>query len=319
MMKRLLGFLLAALVLACGPGRADDGGFVTSAYDPSKLSEADLKMTEAIATALEGLEVEGWKHTGVERYTPEGMYDKINGRSELYLSYGTSGLAFCRMVGGAGEIEIFLYDMTEPVQAYGVFGVERFEEGEPLEIGEAAYRSRGDVFFRKGRFYATFVASDDTPELHAAEESIGKALAARLDSETGELWGVKVFTAPQFDAGSIKYFNADAMSLEFMPQTYTAESTGEFNGATITYFVRMPADEAAIRETLDRYRAYFGQYGESTSEFEDDGHSFLLCHLGGGYYDAVFATPRYVGGVTAVKGEDAAREAVVSFSDWVRN
>ena len=51
--------------------------------------------TETIAQALEGLKPEGFaQKSPVERYTEVNLFEKIDGRSELFHSYDVTGMAF---------------------------------------------------------------------------------------------------------------------------------------------------------------------------------------------------------------------------------
>src|SRR5690242_7875393 len=63
--------------------------FVGSATDdPPRITPEMRAETETIARALEGLTPEGFtKKSLVERYTEANLYEKINGRSELFHSY----------------------------------------------------------------------------------------------------------------------------------------------------------------------------------------------------------------------------------------
>jgi hypothetical protein len=307
-----MGVVLTACLCAGAAVAEEYGEFVATAYDPSKLSEADMKTTAPIAEALEGLTApEGWTVSGVERYTPESMYDKINGRSELYLSYGTTGMAYRQFAGAGGDFEIFLYDMTEPVRAYGVFGIERFEEGDALDIGEDGYRSRGDIFFRKGRFYATIATMGEGAELEKATEAVARALAERLEGGASEIWGEEFFMEKAFPGRKVKYFHSDAMSLDFMSETFTADV--EVNGVSVTYFVSRPGSKELLEERLQDFLAYFEKYGTAVTEHKNDGYTYYLCDMGGGYFDAVFINGSLLGGVTTVKGEDVVHKEMESF------
>src|SRR4051794_24223423 len=63
--------------------------------DPARVTSEMKARTETIARALEGLTPEGFTKKGlVERYTEANLYEKIDGRSELFHSYDVTGMAF---------------------------------------------------------------------------------------------------------------------------------------------------------------------------------------------------------------------------------
>ena len=97
--------------------------------DPARVTSEMKAKTETIARALKGLTPEGFTKKGlVERYTEANLYEKIDGRSELFHSYDVTGMAFVTFSKADDPskfIDVFLYDMTTPLGAFGVYSVER--------------------------------------------------------------------------------------------------------------------------------------------------------------------------------------------------
>ena len=91
---------------------------------PGRITPEMKAKTETIARALEGLTPEGFgKKSLVERYTEANLYEKINGRSELFQSYDVTGMTFVTFskADDPGKfIDVFLYDMTTPLGGVGV-------------------------------------------------------------------------------------------------------------------------------------------------------------------------------------------------------
>src|SRR3954471_3662893 len=131
-MNRLLAAILLVFTI---PAAAQD-----SVKDgPSRITPEMKAKTETTARALEGLAPEGFTKKGpVERYTEANLFEKIDGRSELIQSYDVTGMAFVTFskAGGPSEfIDVFLYDMTSPLGAFGVFSVERPPGSKSIPIG----------------------------------------------------------------------------------------------------------------------------------------------------------------------------------------
>jgi hypothetical protein len=90
-MKRLLAAI--PLVFPVFVAAQDSVGSVKDA--PPRITPEMKAKTETIARALEGLTPEGFtKKRPVERYTEANLYEKINGRSELFHSYDVTGMTF---------------------------------------------------------------------------------------------------------------------------------------------------------------------------------------------------------------------------------
>ena len=273
-----------------------------------------IEKTNTIASALEGLDVAEWQASPVERYVVENLYDKINGRSELFMAYGVTGLAFITLKHAEDPgryVDIFLYDMTTAPGAFGVFSVERWPGQETLDIGRGAYRNGNDLFFWKGPYYASLLGSGKEPTVHDAQFAIAQQLAKTLKDSDEALWGFEVLPKEHVAADTIQYFMVDALSLSFMTDTYTAEFTT--GGNEISAFVSRADTPDAARERHDQYVAYMNQYGVKIETLGGDG--FTLGDMGGGYYDVIFQEGSYVAGVTAVPNRDTAVAAARAWRD----
>lgn len=308
---KFVGIVLGVCVL-CGMALAEE--FFPEAYDPSQITAEMKAQTDTIATALEGIAPSGWKQVGVvERYTPVNMYGKINGRSELFMSYGVIGMTWTGLVAEDDadlSIEVFLYDQGSPLSAFGVYGVERWQESTDLEIGDEAYRTDTDLFFRKGNYYVTLIGSDETEGIKKAQLELAKHLAGRLAENPEPLWGDKALPSKGRVKHSLKYFLVDAMSLDFMKNTFVCDVEAE--GKVLTHFVSRQFDEEAAKKALESYEKYLTSYGGGGAMVEHEGGRLLVGDAGGGYHDVVFVHGKDLAGVTAVQDKEAAIRAAVA-------
>src|SRR3954462_10851912 len=155
-MNRLLSAIPVVFPIFCAAH--DSVGPVKDA--PSRITPEMKAETETIARALEGLTPEGFaKKSLVERYTEANLYEKINGRSELFHSYDVTAMTFVTFSKADDPtkfIDVFLYDMTTPLGAYSV---ERSPGSKPIATGDGGHRTGADLFFRKGRYYASILTS----------------------------------------------------------------------------------------------------------------------------------------------------------------
>src|ERR1700675_2450319 len=149
--------------------------------DPPRITPEMKAETETIARALEGLTPEGFtKKSFVERYTEANLYEKINGRSELFHSYDVTGMTFVTFSKAddpARFIDVFLYDMTTPLGAFGVYSVERSSGSEAIATGDGGHRTKADLFFRKGQYYASILTSGPDEEVQKAASASADTLA----------------------------------------------------------------------------------------------------------------------------------------------
>ena len=83
-------------------------------------------------------EVKGWKREGkVRTYNPGNLWEYINGAAELFLAYGFESLQSCDLSQKKLVVTVDIYDMGDPLHAFGVFNTERPRDTKPLAIGAA--------------------------------------------------------------------------------------------------------------------------------------------------------------------------------------
>lgn len=292
-----LAFVLSILALVPRANAADTNL-------PPELAER----TDTIAAALEDLAPEGWEANGpVERYVVKNMYDKINGRSELFMSYGVTGMTFVTLSDKADDdryIDIFLYDMTTAPGAFGVFSVERWPGNDLMTIGREGYRTGNDVFFWKGRYYACLVGSDDT--IAETQNAVARKLEARLEDTGEQPWGLSVLPSDQQLPETVQYFQVDALSLAFLTDTYTAEY--DWAEESVKVFVSRQASPEKAEAAHAEYVKYMREYGEALEKKDFKGFLVTSADMGGGYVDTIFYRGNYVAGVTAVPDRATAEQ-----------
>ncbi|MBL8151372.1 MAG: hypothetical protein JNN15_15725, partial [Blastocatellia bacterium] len=101
--------------------------------------------------------IPGWSRKGdVQRFTTDNLYDKVDGRENLYKSYEFKELLAADFYadGTANRfIQIELFDMTSPRSALGVFTAERPSSPTSANIGRESYVDTNGAFFWKGKYY----------------------------------------------------------------------------------------------------------------------------------------------------------------------
>jgi len=288
--------------------------------DPARVTSEMKARTETIARALEGLTPGGFTKKGlVERYTEANLYEKIDGRSELFHSYDVTGMTFVTFSKAddpAKFIDVFLYDMTTPLGAFGVYSVERSSGSKPIATGDGGHRTGADLFFRKGQYYASILTSGADEEAQKAASALADTLANRLKGKSPELWGLAMLPAQNRVDDTIQYLMVDALGLDFLTNAFTAQyRDGE---AEFTAFVArcQSADNAA--EVLARYKAHLEEFGDLAEPARIEGASVMFADMGGGDFDGVCQVGDVIAGVTAVKGHDAAVKAMTFLLEGLR-
>jgi len=280
--------------------------------DPPRITPEMKAKTETIARALEALTPEGFtKKSPVERYTEANLYEKIDGRSELVQSYDVTGMTFVTFSKANDPskfIDVFLYDMTTPLGAFGVYSVERSSGSKSIAIGDGGHRAGADLFFRKGQYYATILTSGPDKEVQKAASALADTLANRLKGETAALWGLAMLPAKNRIDDTVQYLMVDALGLDFLTNAFKARyRDGDFE---FTAFVAQCKSAADAAEVLAKYKAHLEEFGDLAEPARIEGTSVMLADMGGGDFDGVCQVGDVIAGITAVKGRDAAVKAM---------
>ena len=258
--------------------------------------------------------IEGWQRPAqVSRFTPETLYQKIDGRADLYVQYRVVGLTFGAYAGTNDPdhaIDVYWYDMGEPQNALGIYRAESPEQPAAAGIGQQSYAAEGAVFFIKaGSYVQVLPAFPDAGDAAAALE-IARRIAPLIEDRTSDLWALDVLPRAGRIEDSFEYLSENAFGLSFLSNVYTAEY--DRDGGRVTLFVHRENDEAAALPLLDQYRAYFEQNGEVLWTDPDPARR-LVAGQAFGVIDVVFAKGRYFGGASGADDLATAKEAATKF------
>ena len=120
----------------------------------------------------------------VSRFTPDTLYQKINGRADAYLQFHVVGLTFgsySHETDSRQRLDVYWYDMGEPVNALGIYRAEAPPEATAVSIGAEGYQVGGAVFFRKGSSYVQVMAGGPGEADADAALEIARRVAERID------------------------------------------------------------------------------------------------------------------------------------------
>jgi hypothetical protein len=110
-------------------------------------------------------------------YTPETIFDYINGGAEVYRAYRMRYCLSRRYLAAHGPVIVLdIFDMGSSQDAFGVFTHDL--EGDALDLGQGARWRPGWLNFWKDRFFVSIYMEEE----NAAAEKAVKALGKQIDS-----------------------------------------------------------------------------------------------------------------------------------------
>jgi len=268
-----------------------------------------------LAEMLDALTPKGFKiHGRVMWFTPANLYELIDGRAEFYLAYDMVKMCFVRLATSPDSaifINVSIYDMATPTNAFGVFSAERPPNSTQLKLGRDAYRSAADYYIWKGQYYVQVVVPDVSVELRQTAMDMAGKLTESLHDSKEPVWGLTALPKANLVPQSVRYYLVDAMALDFMRNTYTARyKTGE---TEVTVFLSRRDSVESAQATAAKFTEHANLYGDEVNRLTVDGIELLFCDMGG-IYDIMFQKGCLVAGVTEVEDQNTAVQAAIDLS-----
>jgi hypothetical protein len=229
------------------------------------LPAADLNRQAGVPSPIEAfipLPPNLTPFTSPEVFEAGNLSDKINGKAELYLSAGFSGLVSQRYRDKATPdlwIEAFVYDMGSGRNAFAVFSAQRRENAESLDFTQYAYSSPNAVFLVHGQFYIELIASQALSQGVQSMQLLAVAFIRNTQTETITIAEQDLFPKQDLTADSIALIAADAFGYEQLDQVYTAEYRLN-EGSLMAYLSRRrtPSDAQELAVSYGNFLLNFG-------------------------------------------------------------
>jgi hypothetical protein len=257
----------------------------------------------------------GWQiFDEVKQFTPENLYEQINGRASFFIAYDMIRMTYVSFVNSdktSQFINLSIYNMGTPTNAFGVFSAERSQGESPLELGRAGYRSDANYFIWKGQYYIRIISSEATNEFQRIGMDLARKVTDFLLDSGEQVWGLTALPLTDRMPDSVQYFKVDAMGLDFMRNTYTA--TYRKGNTLVTAFLSQQDSAESARAKVVRYAKYAKKYGKGTDRLRAGEVELVSCDMGG-TYDVVYQKGRLIGGVSYV--EDRGLAIRVALEMW---
>lgn len=215
---------------------------------------------------LDGLE----PMSPTEFYNADTLYEKINGRAPAYFEFDFQSLrarSFTINDQPGAFIDVFDYDMGSPINAFGIFSLERDPDGRPVEFAGEGYRSPMGYFLRQGAHYIQIIASDETDATMRHAEAAARAMIESIPADDAGLAARRRLPQAGLLPDTIEYAAKNFQGQGFLSDVFSAQYT--VGDAQVTFFVMMAGSPADAADAFVQYRQFNEQFGaiESVREF----------------------------------------------------
>jgi len=169
--------------------------------------------------------LDGWALSEAARsYFPDDLFEYIDGAAESYLSYDFRELAVADFgkTGGDATMTLEIYDMGTPLNAFGIYGAERYPDNAVVAVGDLGYSEGEALNFLAGRFYVKMLAFGLGEGTEPFLRQAGLKVAAAIKPKGALPDLVLAFPKDGLVARSEKYIKKNFMGYEFLRDGYVA-------------------------------------------------------------------------------------------------
>jgi len=255
--------------------------------------------------------------TAPEVFDAGNLSDKINGKAELYLSAGFSGLISQRYRDNDTSdlwIEAFVYDMGSGQNAFAVFSAQRRENAESLDLTRYAYRSPNAVFLIHGQYYLEFIASQASNQVLQSMELLAATFIRNTQTATTTIAEEDLFPKADLIAGSIALIAADAFGYEQLDQVYTAEYRLD-DQPVMGYLARRRTPDEA-RELAASYGRFLLNFGGQKLEQQLTIKNAQMIEILD-TYEIIFSHGPFLAGVREAANREQAENLAIRLYDQI--
>jgi hypothetical protein len=208
-----------------------------------------------------GSAVKGWKQIGSAKlFNSRTIFDLVDGEGDAILAYAFAGCAhgeYAPAKSAQPALTIDVYDMTDPLNAYGMFSSNDRISGKGEALGAEAVRiGKTGLNFWKSRYVvrttligrgAAFSANQ------AALTAFAKAAAGRISGAGGPPALLKALPGGR-QPRSERYVRKNAAGHAFLNNAVSARYPAMGFGAEL--FVSQCASPAAAKSALEAFRSF---------------------------------------------------------------
>ncbi len=267
-MRRIVPFALVlafATFAACGGSRTADN------KEPASSPAAKSGASSPTASLLPANgDVAGWSLSKAPRtFTADNLWEAIDGAADGFVAYGVQQMVTAEytQAGTGTQAVIELYQMKDPLNAYGKYSEERNPDYQFLKVGNEGYSGGTSLNFWAGQYYAKMTSFEEKDAIKQEMLKLAQAMAAKIPAPGSEPREVGYFPQENQVPHSTKYIPKDVLAQSYLTNGFETHYKAGSKKESKLLLVSMESPEAA-QDALGRYRAFVGKSGKGIKDLK---------------------------------------------------
>ena len=224
-------------------------------------------------------ELEGYKkQTNYPVFTPDNLWDFINGAADTYLAYAFEDLQVAEYKKGKNVIKLEVYRHKNNTMAFGIYSTERSPSFGFMKLGAQGYSADGSINFYKGNYYVKIRTYSTKEKTLEAAQSLAQRVADMLPGETAMPAIITQFPAEGKKQNDETYINESVLGHKFLNNAFRANY--EIANESFSVFI---LEKTSWEETMETVNAYLK--AASMEPSDDENGKYVLKD---GYNETIF-------------------------------
>ncbi len=155
-------------------------------------------------------------------YTPDDLWDYINGAADAYLALGFIDLNITEYVKGKNNIKAEIYSFADDAEAFGIYSMERSPGYFFIPVGVQGYNEEGIVHFYKDRYYIKISSHSKSGKVNEKMKEIAGLIAGRIEGKIDFPALLKIFPAEGLLKNQETYLLESILGHEYLNDAFRA-------------------------------------------------------------------------------------------------
>ena len=247
-----IAFLVAATAVGgCGGDKSADKKEPAAAAESTKTTASP----QLVALLPAQGEVPGWGVSRAARgFDADTLWELIDGAADGFVSYGVQQVvtADYKQSGSGYQAVLEVYQMKDPLNAFGKYAEERNPASEIVKVGNEGYSGGTSLNFWAGQYYVKITAFEEKDQVKQELAKLGQAVAAKIKDPGAEPVEVSWFPPENQLPRTTLYIPKDVLAQSYFTNGFETKYKAGAKEAKLVV-IAMESPEAA-KDGLTRYR-----------------------------------------------------------------
>lgn len=155
-------------------------------------------------------------------YTPDDLWNYINGAADAYLALGFIDLNITEYTKGRNIIKAEIYRFGDDAMAFGMYSMERSPGYNFIQTGVQGYNEEGVVHFYKDRYYVKIMTHSQSEKVNEKMRELAGMIADRIEGKNEFPSLLKLFPADGLLKNQETYLLGSVLGHEYLSGAFRA-------------------------------------------------------------------------------------------------